>query len=72
MAKYQTSSLKCFNEALFITLTIDAKEGREIATCDIPGAFIQIDMAEGSDKVHIKLDGAVVELLAKNQPTILS
>ena len=63
MSKEQTSSTKISNEYLFLTLTIDAKEGREDATCDIPGAFIQTDMPKGSDKVHIKLDGAMVELL---------
>ena len=40
---------------------IDAIEVREVATADIPGAFLQTDY----DKVdiHIKLEGAVVALL---------
>ena len=37
MAKDQTSSPTISNEALFLTLTIDAKEVRDVATCDIPG-----------------------------------
>ena len=37
MAKYQTSSPTISNEALFLTLTIDAKEVRGVATCDILG-----------------------------------
>ena len=37
MAKYQTSSPTISNESLFLTLTIDAKEGRGVATCDILG-----------------------------------
>ena len=39
---------------------IDATEGREVATTDIPGAFLQTDY----DKVdiHIKLEGAMVTL----------
>ena len=70
MAKDQTSSPTISNEALFLTLTIDAKEGRDVATCDIPGAFLQTDMPEGADKVQIKLDGAMVELLAKINPQL--
>ena len=70
MAKYQTSSPTISNESLFLTLTIDTKEGRDVATCDIPGAFIQTDMPKGADKVHIKLDGSMVELLAKINPQL--
>ena len=33
-------------EALFITCLINAMEGREVMTCDIPGAFMQSDMDE--------------------------
>ena len=70
MAKYQTSSPTIFNEAIFLTLTVDAKEFRDVGTCDIPGVFIQTDMPEGADKVHIKIDGAMVELLAKINPQL--
>ena len=52
------------------SLSIDAKEGRDVTTCDIPGSFIQTDMPEGANKVHIKLDGAMVDLLAKINPQL--
>ena len=70
MAKDQTSSPTISNEARFLTLTIDAREGRDVAMCDIPGAFLQTDIPEGSDKVHIKIDGAMVELLDKINPQL--
>jgi hypothetical protein len=35
-------------DALFITLVIDAMEGRDIATADIPGAFLQTDAKPGT------------------------
>ena len=70
MAKDQTSSPKISNESLFLTLTIDDKDGRDVASCDIPGAFLQTDMPEGADKVHIKLDRAMVEILAKINPQL--
>ena len=64
MAKEQTSSPTISNEALLLTLTIDAKEGRDVATCDIPGEFIQTDMPKGSDKVNIKIVREMVETLS--------
>ena len=38
--------------------------------CDIPGEFLQEDIPEGADKVHINLSGAMVELLAKINPQL--
>ena len=70
MSKYQTSSPTISNEALFFTLIIDSKEGRDVAMCDIQGAFLQTDMPKGADKVHIKLDGSIVEILFKINPQL--
>ena len=70
MAKDQTSSPTITNGALFLTLTIDAKEGRDVAMCDIPGVFLQTDVPKGSSKVHIKIEGAMLELLAKINPQL--
>ena len=70
MAKDQTSSPTISNESLFLTLTIDDKDGRDVAACDIPGEFLQKDMPEGSDKVHTKLDGSMLELLTKTNPQL--
>ena len=47
-------------KALFITCLIDAMEGREVMTCDIPGAFMQSEMDEF---IHMKLEGEIVLLL---------
>ena len=33
-------------QALYLSCLIDAKEGRDVATVDIPGAFMQADMDE--------------------------
>ena len=42
-------------------------EGRDVATAEIPGAFLQTDY----DKVdmHINIEGAVVTLLEEIYPT---
>ena len=41
-------------ESLFLSCVIDAAENRDVATCDIPGAFVQSKM-EGT--VHVKFEG---------------
>ena len=45
---------------------IDATEGREVATADIPGDFLQINYDKGD--IHIKLEGAMVTLLEEIDP----
>ena len=45
---------------------IDAMESREVATADIPGAFLQTDYDKGD--IHIKLEGAMATLLEEIDP----
>ena len=51
-----------------LTCMIDAYEGRDVATVDIPGAFLQTKMPKGEKDVHVILDGRMAELLAKIAP----
>eukprot|EP00957_Ditylum_brightwellii_P174042 13251283-Ditylum_brightwellii.AAC.1 len=48
-----------------LSCIIDAIEERDVATVDIPGAFIQ---AEIDDVVHMKIEGMMAELLTKLDP----
>jgi hypothetical protein len=48
-----------------LSSVIDAKENRDVATVDIPGAFMQADM---DDVVHMKLEGTMAELLVRIDP----
>eukprot|EP00957_Ditylum_brightwellii_P197743 15065216-Ditylum_brightwellii.AAC.1 len=50
-----------------LSCILDAQEGRAVATCDIPGAFMQADMDE---VVHMKLEGTMAELLVKLDPAM--
>jgi hypothetical protein len=52
-------------EAVMLSATIDAMEGRDVATVDIPGAFVQADMDE---VVHVKFEGEMAEMLVKLDP----
>jgi hypothetical protein len=44
--KQEISSPTVSIKSVFLTCTIDAKEGRDVATCDVPGAFMQTDIDE--------------------------
>ena len=50
-----------------LTCVIDAMEGRDVATVDIPGAFMQCDVDED---IHMKLEGQMVHILTKMDPKL--
>jgi len=51
---------------MFITAIFDALEERDVAIVEIPGAFMQADIDE---LIHVKLDGELVDLLVRLDPT---
>ena len=53
-------------EILVLSCMVDAMEGREVETADIPGAFLQTDYDKRD--IHIKLEGAMVTLLEDLDP----
>ena len=53
---------------LILTCVIDAFEGRDVATLDIPGAFLQTKHPKNDDDVHAILDDQMAKLLAKISP----
>ena len=60
---------------LFMTATINAVEERDVATCDIPNAFIQTEQA-GVDKDRqgytLKIRGKLAHLLVEIDPSTYS
>jgi hypothetical protein len=48
-----------------LTCTIDAQEGRDAVTVDIPGAFMQVGM---DDLVYMKIEGTMADMLCKIDP----
>ena len=65
--KEETSSPTVSIEALLLSCMIDAMEKRDVATLDIPGAFMQADIDE---EVHIKFDGELIDLLCQVDPSL--
>jgi hypothetical protein len=67
LSKEEVSSPTVAIESVLLTCAIDALEHRDVATVDIPGAFMQADMDE---VVHMKLEGQMAELLVQLDPKL--
>ena len=63
----ETSSPMVSLEAMMLSCTIDAKEGRHVTVTDIPGGFLHEDMDQD---IHMLLEGPIVELNIKPQPRL--
>ena len=58
-------------ESILITGVIDAHEGRDVMTADVPNAFIQTEIPkakDGEDRIIMKITGSLVDLLVKLNP----
>ena len=67
----ETASPTTSLEGIFLTTVIDAKEGRDIMSADVPNAFIQAKMPEtkpGEDRVIMKITGVLVDMLVSYDP----
>ncbi|KAI2499082.1 Reverse transcriptase (RNA-dependent DNA polymerase) [Fragilaria crotonensis] len=65
--KEEASSPTVAIESVMLSCAIDARERRDVATVDLPGAFMQADM---EDTVHMKLEGKMAELLVRCDPKL--
>jgi hypothetical protein len=66
-SKEEASAPTVATKAVMLSATIDAMEERDIATADIPGAFMQADIDE---VVHVKFEGEIAEMLVKLDPKL--
>ena len=61
ISKEGTSSPTMSTEGLILSWIFDAMEGRDVATADTPGAFLQTYCDKGD--IHINMKGEMVNLL---------
>jgi hypothetical protein len=60
-------------ESILITGVIEAKEERDVMTCDIPNAFVQACLPKkepGEDRVVMKITGVLVDMLVDSNPEL--
>lgn len=68
MTREETSSPTVSTEAILITGAIEALEGREVACCDIPNAFVQTEVQKtdkDGNRTIMKIRGVLVSLLCE-------
>ena len=63
--KSDSASPTVSNEAIFITCAIDAKEGRDVAIIDLPGAFLH---ATNDEDVTMSMKGRLAEMMGMLAP----
>jgi hypothetical protein len=60
-------------ESIMLTAVVDANEGRDVMSCDIPNAFIQTMLPKveaGNKRVIMKITGVLVHLLVNISPEV--
>ena len=70
MDKEDAASPTVSTEAIVLTAVIDAMEGRDVATVDLPNAFIQTKVGKdkNGDKIVMKVRGPLVDMLVSLDP----
>ena len=72
MNREDVSSPTVTTEATLLTAVIEAQEGRDVVTCDIPNAFIQTNMEEvdkDGNRTIMIIRGALVDILCEIDPS---
>jgi hypothetical protein len=73
MEREETSSPTAQVESILLTAVIEAKEGRDVMTADIPNTFVQTSVPEtdsDGDRITMKITGPLVEMLVELDPEI--
>ena len=71
MSHEDVSSSTVSTESTLLTAVIEAEEGRDVSTCDIPNAFVQTEVQkEDSDgnKTIMTVRGVLVNILCEIDP----
>jgi Reverse transcriptase (RNA-dependent DNA polymerase) len=68
--KEEASSPTVSLESVMLTSAIDAIEERDVASADLPNAFVQTRLENEEDKVVMRLRGKLAELMVKVAPEI--
>ena len=72
ISKEDASSPTVSTKAVLLSCLIDATEGRDVATIDIPNAFIQTRVNNPKQRVLIKVKGLLAEILVEIAPEVYS
>jgi hypothetical protein len=72
MEREDVSSPTVSTESTMLTAVIEAEEGRDVATCNIPNAFVQTEVEKADkdgNKTIMKISGVLVSILCELDAT---
>ena len=70
LGKEDSASPTASLESIFLTAVIDAHEGRDLMTADVPNAYCQttLTIEEGKERIIMKITGVLVDVLVQLSP----
>ena len=71
--KQDSASPTAALESIFLLCLVDAKEGRDVMSTDIPNAFVQTEMPtvkDGEERIIMKITGVLVDMLVQLAPEV--
>ena len=74
ISREDKSSPTVHTESLALTCAVDAHEGRDVMSLDVPNAYIQADLPEvkKGERVVMKIRGKLVDWLVQLEPDMYS
>ena len=72
ISKEESASPTVSTEAVLLTAVVDAHEGRDVMTTDIPNAFVQTpaEIKDGEERIIMKIQGPMVDMLCEIDPEL--
>jgi hypothetical protein len=70
ISREEATSPTATSEAIITTGVIEAKQGRDVMTLDIPNAFVQTKIALDGDKIIMKIRGQLIDILLEICPGV--
>ena len=68
ISKEEDSSPTVTTESVEVTSVVDAKQERDVVSMDISNAFVQTEVPQGDERILVKIQGALVDMLLNIDP----
>jgi hypothetical protein len=70
ISREEATSPTVSSKAIITTGVIDEKQSRDVMTLDIPNAIVQTKIALGGDKITMKIQGQLIDILLEICPGV--
>ena len=70
ITKQEATSPTVTTKGLLTTCVIEAKQGRDVMTLDIPNAFVQTSLPESNEQIIMKFNGRLLDIMMQGFPHV--